>query len=334
MLPVKSTFQKMQRIVRDTAQILEKKVNLTVSGEETELDKTVLEHLGDPLVHIIRNAVDHGIESPEARRAAGKSETGTIFLSAYHQGGRLVIEVKDDGAGINAEVLKKKAVEKGILRPGQAISEKDALNLIFHAGFSTKAQVTEVSGRGVGMDVVRTNIEKLSGEVQISTVLGAGTTFKIFLPLTLAIIDGMVIRSATERFVIPLAQVHESLRPAKTDIQYNTGFGEVLLLRGENLPLYRLNRLLGVKSGTIREPHDGIAIVVRVSEKPFAVLVDDIIGQTQIVIKRLGMELSHIKGFSGSAILGDGRPALILELPELILKNVVTHTNPLKEGAA
>jgi two-component system chemotaxis sensor kinase CheA len=334
MLPVKTTFQKMQRIVRDTSQALGKKVNLVLSGEETELDKTVLEYLGDPLVHIIRNAVDHGIESNAARIAAGKPEAGTVHLSAYHQGGRLAIEIKDDGGGINADVLRKKALEKGILRPGQTISERDAIHLIFHAGFSTKEQVTDVSGRGVGMDVVRTNIEKLSGEIEISTKLGQGTTFKIFLPLTLAIIDGMVVKSRNDRFIIPLAHVHESLRPRPDDIQFNTGFGEVLLLRGENLPLYRLSRLIGEKSTGGKDTKDGIAIIVRATNQPFAVFVDDIVGQTQIVIKQLGRELAYLKGFSGSAILGDGRPALILELPDLIQKNVAPTTSPLKEGAA
>jgi two-component system chemotaxis sensor kinase CheA len=324
MLPVKTTFQKMQRIVRDTAQVLSKKVNLSLAGEETELDKTVLEHLGDPLVHIIRNAVDHGIESTEKRRKAGKSETGNVSLSAYHQGGRLVIEVKDDGGGIDTKVLTQKAIEKGIVRPGQTLTEKEAIHLIFHPGFSTKAQVTEVSGRGVGMDVVKTNIEKLSGDIEISTVLGEGTTFKIFLPLTLAIIDGMVVKCSDERFILPLAHVHESLRPAPADMQFNTGFGEVLLLRGENLPLYRLNRLLGHKVDPKRDPYDGIAIVVRATGKAFAVFVDDIIGQSQIVIKSLGAELAHLKGFSGSAILGDGRPSLILEMPELIQKYTVS----------
>ena len=321
MVPVKTTFQKMQRIVRDTAQALGKKVTLHVTGEETELDKTVLEYLGDPLVHIIRNSVDHGIESAEKRRAAGKPEGGTVRLSAYHQSGRLVIEIVDDGGGIPTKVLIAKAIEKGILKPGATLSEKEAVNLIFHPGFSTKAQVTEVSGRGVGMDVVRTNIEKLRGEIQIETALGVGTTMKIFLPLTLAIIDGMVVRSGEERYVLPLAHVHESLKPGPNDVQFRSGLGEILILRGENLPLFRLEKLLGLKSSVkTGAPAEGIAIVVRAAGRPFAVIVDDIIGQNQIVIKRLGPEVAHLKGFGGSAILGDGRPSLILELSELAQK--------------
>jgi two-component system, chemotaxis family, sensor kinase CheA len=333
MVPVKQTFQKMQRIVRDTAQVLGKKVTLHLQGEDTELDKTVLEHLGDPLVHIIRNAVDHGIESAEKRKEKGKIDGGNVYLSSYHQGGKLVIEVKDDGGGINTQVLTQKAIEKGILKPGTVLPEKDAVNLIFHAGFSTKAQVTEVSGRGVGMDVVKTNIEKLSGEIQITTVLGEGTTFKVFLPLTLAIIDGMTVKCGNDRFVLPLAHVHETLKPEEADIQFATGLGEILILRGENLPLFRLDKLLNQKPDPKKKQNEGIAVVVRATEKPFAVFVDDIIGQNQIVIKKLGLELSNLRGFGGSAILGDGRPSLILELPELIQKNQSTSKSEVRRSA-
>jgi len=318
MVPVKSTFQKMQRIVRDTAQVLDKKVTLHLAGEETELDKTVLEHLGDPLVHIIRNSVDHGIESAEKRLAAGKPENGNVHLTATHQGGKPVIEVKADGGGIPTQVCVQKAIEKGILKAGATPSEKEAVNLIFHPGFSTKAEVTEVSGRGVGMDVVKTNIEKLQGEIQVETVAGKGTTMRISLPLTLAIIDGMVVRDGNERYVIPLAHVHESLKPGAKDIQKTTGLGEILVLRGENLPLFRLAKMLGLRTEAKKpNDHEGIAIVVRATDQPFAVFVDDIIGQSQIVIKKLGQEISNLRGVSGSAILGDGRPSLILELPEL-----------------
>lgn len=317
MVPLKQTFQKMQRIVRDTSNLLGKKVNLALSGEETELDKTVLEALGDPLVHLIRNAVDHGIESNEKRIAAGKNESGTVLLSAYHQGGKLVIEVKDDGGGIDPDRLIAKAREKGILKPGQTLTREQGINLIFHAGFSTKAEVTEVSGRGVGMDVVRTNIEALQGEIQVKTELGKGTTFLIILPLTLAIIDAMVVALDKQRFVIPLAHVHESYRAAANDVKRISGVGEILLLRGENLPLYRLSHLVGYKREE-KAATEGIALISRVGESPFAILVDDILGQHQVVIKKLGLEAQHLKGFSGSAILGDGRPSLILELSELI----------------
>ena len=324
MVPLKQTFQKMQRIVRDTSSALGKKVNLILEGEETEVDKTVLEALSDPLVHLIRNAVDHGIESPEDRVAKGKIETGEVVLRAYHQGGRLVIEVRDNGGGIPAERLKQKAIEKGILRANQVITEKEAIHLIFHPGFSTKAQVTEVSGRGVGMDVVKTNIEQLQGEIQIETILGKGSIFKIFLPLTLAIIDGMIIRCGDEKFIIPLSHVHETVKVEATSVTYATRIGEVLFLRGENLPVVRLGKALG-KQKRPNEQNEEIAIIVRNLSQPFAVFVDDVIGQHQVVIKKLGAEIQNLKGYTGSAILGDGKPALILELGELVSPNSSTR---------
>ena len=322
MVPLKQTFQKMQRIVRDTSQVLGKKVNLVLEGEDTEVDKTVLESLSDPLVHLIRNAVDHGVENPADRLAKGKPEAGTVHLRAFHQSGRLVIEVKDNGGGISGERLAQKAAEKGILRPGQTLTEKESIHLIFHPGFSTKAQVTEVSGRGVGMDVVKTNIEQMQGEILVDTVLGEGSTFKIVLPLTLAIIEGMIVRSGEEKFVIPLTHVHESVKIDKKDLKFATGIGEVLLLRGENIPAVRLTQLLdkGKKIEGSNEL-DQIAIVVRTQGEPFAVLVNDIIGQHEVVVKKLGTEVQHLRGYSGSAILGDGKPALILELSDLIQQN-------------
>ncbi len=318
MIPLKTTFQKMQRIVRDTAGLLEKKVTLQLEGEETEVDKTVLESLSDPLVHLIRNAVDHGIELPADRVAKGKPANGTVALKAYHQSGKLVIEVIDDGGGIPADRLRAKAIERGILKPNQVISDQEAVELVFHPGFSTKAQVTEVSGRGVGMDVVKTNIEKMQGEVLVETEVGKGSTFKIILPLTMAIIDGMVVRCEGERFVIPRSHVHESIKLQEKDIQFATGTGEVLFLRGENLPIVRLSGALSRKTVSRKVLANQIAIIVRTQEKPFAAIVDDIIGQHQVVIKKLGNELQGVKGFSGSAILGDGRPALILELGDLL----------------
>ena len=319
MVPLKQTFQKMQRIVRDTSAALGKKVQLVLEGEETEVDKTVLESLSDPLVHLIRNAVDHGIESPEERLAKGKSDSGRIVLKASHQGGKLQIKIVDDGGGINPARIRQKAIEKGILRPGQEISDRDAIQLIFHPGFSTKAQVTEVSGRGVGMDVVKTNIEHLSGEVLVDTEVDHGSNFKIILPLTLAIIDGMIIRAGEERFIIPLSHVHESVKPEKADIKQTTGLGEVLMLRGENLPIFRLSKVLGrSRKSQASQPSEKIAIIIRYGNKPFAAMVDDIIGQHQVVIKKLGAEIQSIRGYSGSAILGDGKPAIILELNDLL----------------
>lgn len=321
MVPVKSTFQKMQRIVRDTAKALNKEVNLVLLGEETELDKTVLEKINDPLVHLIRNSVDHGIESSEMRTLSGKSSKGQVTLSAFHQSGKLCIEVKDDGGGLDPEKLKKKAIEKGILKPNASLSDKEAFNLIFAAGFSTKDQVTDVSGRGVGMDVVRTNIQELSGEILIDSVKGVGTSFKIILPLTLAIIDGMTVSFSGEKYVIPLVHVHETLQPLQKNIQKTSGLGEILMLRGENLPLYRLGDFFGIQSSLANQ--EMIALVIRTNQVSFAVLVDDILGQYQVVVKQLGRELENQKGISGSTILGDGRPALILEPVDLTQRKIV-----------
>lgn len=317
MVPIKQNFQKMQRIVRDTGSALGKKVNFSFFGEETEVDKTVLENLSDPLVHLVRNAVDHGIEKPELRIASKKPECGEIALSATHQGGSLVIEIRDDGAGIDANRLRQKALEKGILKQDASISDKEAYELIFHSGFSTKEVVTDVSGRGVGMDVVKTNIEQLQGEIQIETELGKGTCFRIRLPLTLAIIDGLIIRSQTERYVVPLSHVHESLRLQASDLHFMTGVGEMLLLRGEKIPLFRLSSLLS-KNGQAHLTQEATAIVIRNDDHAFSIVVDDIVSQSQIVIKQLGPEHRDLRGISGSAILGDGKPALILELSELV----------------
>lgn len=330
MVPVKPTFQKMQRIVRDTAQALNKDVVFKLSGEETELDKTVLEKINDPLVHLIRNSVDHGIESADLRVSNGKKAQGEVQLNAYHQSGKLVIEVKDDGGGLDAEKLRNVAIKKGILKTTQTLSEQESWNLIFAPGFSTKDQVTDVSGRGVGMDVVRTNIQELSGEIQIHSEKGKGTTFKIILPLTLAIIDGMVVEIAKEKYVVPLSHVHESLKPEANQVQFNTGLGEVLLLRGENLPIYRLANLLNKKSQSAAD--NSIAIVIRTGKEPFALLVDDIIGQYQVVIKQLGPELQNLKGFSGSTILGDGRPSLIIEPLDLVKARGKILTKPQELG--
>lgn len=282
----------------------------------------MLEKINDPLVHLIRNSVDHGIENSELRVTRGKAAKGSVDLIATHQAGKLVLEVKDDGGGLDAEKLKKKAIEKGILKPETNLTEREAYNLVFAPGFSTKEQVTDVSGRGVGMDVVRTNILELGGEIQIESELGKGTCFRITLPLSLAIIDAMVLTTSNEKFVIPLNHVYETLSPEQKMIQKNSGLGDILLLRGENLPLFRLGDFFGLKSS--KRPDEMIAMVVRTGARPFAMLVDDILGQYQVVIKQLGPELAGIKGVSGSTILGDGKPALIIE-PQDLLKRKLTN---------
>jgi two-component system chemotaxis sensor kinase CheA len=316
MMPLKPTFQKMQRIVRDTSTALGKDVNLILTGEETEVDKTILECLTDPLVHIIRNSVDHGIEVSEKRLERGKPSAGTVELKAFHQSGKLVIQIKDDGGGIDTERLKTKAIERGVLTAGKELTHQEALHLIFHPGLSTKAEVTDISGRGVGMDVVKTNVEKIQGEIEIESQSGKGSCFTIILPLTLAIVDAMIIREGDAKFVLPLAQVQESLILDPSNIKTARERDEILLLRDQTLPLFRLSKLLGVP--TKKTVTDQMIVVSHAGNFSFAVVVDEIIEQTQIVIKTLGSELRNLQGFSGSTILGDGHPALILELIDLV----------------
>lgn len=320
MVPIKPSFQKMQRIVRDTSQLLDKEVILITKGDDTELDKTVLESITDPLVHLIRNSVDHGIEKAVDRITVGKPMQGKIELKAYHQSGRLIIEISDDGAGIDQAKIKEKALSKGLVKSVDSLSEQDCLDLIFSPGFSTKESVTEVSGRGIGMDVVKSNIENLGGEITIQSKTGEGSTFKLSLPLTLAIVDGMVLSVCSQKYVIPLSHIHETLQPKPEQLHYSSDLGLVLMLRGENIPLIRLGDFFGLRGQLAEE--DMIAILIRSGQKPFAVLVDDIIGQQQIVVKQLSPDLQGIKGISGTTILGDGKPYMILEPQELLLRKI------------
>jgi len=316
MMPIKQMFQKMQRIVRDTSKSLGKEVELHLAGEETEIDKTVLEQLGDPLVHIVRNAVDHGLESNEERLAAGKSAVGNVYLSASHRAGHVMIEVREDGKGLDPNKLTEKAKAKGLISPDTKLSPEQAYKLIFLPGFSTKEQVTDVSGRGVGMDVVKTNISSLQGRVEIETDLGKGTSFQIFLPLTLAIIDSIVVQVDDNRFVVPLNQVSEFFRPQESDITNVYGRHELVTLRDEHLPTFSLSSLMKRETET-KPTWMQTALVIREGSGNFAVNVDRVIAQQQVVIKPLGAELKGKTGIMGSAILGDGRPALILDLFEL-----------------
>lgn len=328
MIPVKSTFQKMQRIVRDTATLLNKDVNLTLFGEDTELDKSVLENINDPLVHLIRNSVDHGIENAEKRLASGKSAQGHVALKAFHRSGRLVIEVIDDGGGLDANRLKNIALEKGIIKATDVLSDSECYKLIFAPGFSTKQEVTEVSGRGVGMDVVKTNIEKMGGEIHLESALGKGTTIRITLPLTMAIVDGLVTTYNNQKYIVPLSHIHETLKPNPTQIYKEKNLGTVLMLRNENLPLYYLGDFFNEKRN--QDECDMIALVFRSENKPFAILVDDILAQQQVVVKRLSADMQGIKGVSGTTILGDGKPSLILEPNDLLLRPISKIENNLK----
>lgn len=335
MLPLKQTFQKMQRIVRDTSAELGKEIQLIMQGEDTEIDKTVIEKLSDPLIHIIRNAVDHGIESPAEREANGKPRVGRIYLRAFHSAGKIVIQIKDDGRGLNPQFLIKKAIEKGLIASDAVLSDPEAKNLIFLPGFSTKTESTDISGRGVGMDVVKTNIEKvLRGEVTIDSELGQGTQLNIQLPLTLAIIDGMIVSVGTQRYIVPLFQIHESLRLSKEVINRSTGLGCLLNMRGLEIPIYRMGDLLGAHSLSLKPLEKCIAIVVRIAGQSIAIAVDDIMTQHQVVIKSLGQEMRGIKGFAGGAILGDGKAAIILDLPDLIANaNYRKQSQPMRSVA-
>jgi len=315
MVPIGPTFQKMARLVRDVARKAGKQVNLTISGEDTELDKTVIQHIHDPLVHMVRNAVDHGIESPAERRAAGKPECGQIHLAASHQGGNIVIEISDDGKGLDADALVVKAIEKGLIGPDEELNEQQAYALIFAPGFSTATQVTDISGRGVGMDVVRRNIEQLRGKVEISSKKGHGATFAIHLPLTLAIIDGMIIRVGGERFIIPTIAVEQFMRPRAEQISIVQQRGEILNVRGRLVPLVQLGELFDL-TGRIA-PWEAMVVIARCEEGQIGLVVEELIGQQQVVIKPLGERFRHVRGISGAAILGDGRVGLILEMSGL-----------------
>ncbi len=318
MVPVRSTFQKMARLVRDLAKKSGKRVNFSMTGEDTELDKSVVDQIGDPLVHMVRNAVDHGIEdSPEARRAAGKGPDGRIQLRAYHKGGNIYIEIVDDGCGLDREKILAKAKERGLISDGESMSDREVFSLIFEPGFSTAKQVTAVSGRGVGMDVVRRNVEALHGQVEIRSEKGKGSTITMRLPLTLAIIDGMVVRVAEEQYIIPTLSIVRSVRPEAGQVETVLGRGEVLKLHGNLLPLFRMHQLFALE-GAQRDTTRALAVVVEDDGKQTALLVDELVGQQQIVIKSLGGALQGTPGLSGGAIMPDGTVGLILDVSGLV----------------
>jgi two-component system chemotaxis sensor kinase CheA len=312
MVPIRSVMQKMTRLVRDLATAQDKQVQLHLSGEDTELDRNIVEELADPLLHMMRNAVDHGIESPAERQAQGKSAQGQIHLQAAHQGGGILISIRDDGKGLDSAKILNKARQRGLIPADSAPNEKDTYSLIFLPGFSTADNVTEISGRGVGMDVVRGGINKLRGRVDIDSVPGQGTTFNIYLPLTLAIIDGMLVGVGQERFIVPTLAIRESLRPLPGMVSTVQGKGEVISVRGKLIPLVRLSDKLGL-SCVAKDPCDGIVVVVDSGARSRALLVDSLIGKQEVVIKSLGDTFKHQKGMSGAAIMGDGRVALIID---------------------
>ena len=315
MLPVEFAFSRFPRMVRDLAARLDKKVRLRTSGEATELDKGVIEKIVDPLVHLVRNSIDHGLESPAERSAAGKDETGTISLNAQHQGGHIVIEITDDGRGLDRERILRKAAERG-LPIGENPTDAQVWDLVFHPGFSTAEQLTDLSGRGVGMDVVKKNIAALGGQVEIRSKKGTGTTVSIRLPLTLAILDGMTVAVGGEVFILPLNSVIESLQPAAGDIRTIAGEARVLRVREDYLPLLDLAAQYGLSGGSrIGAP---IAVVVEADGQRLSLEVDELLGQQQVVVKNLEANYRRVQGISGATILGDGRVALIVDVGGLL----------------
>jgi two-component system chemotaxis sensor kinase CheA len=320
MVNLKGTFQKMTRLVRDVSQKAGKPIEVVTEGEDVELDRNVVEAITDPLVHMIRNACDHGIDDPAERRALGKPPVGRVTLRAYHAGGSIVIEIADDGRGLRREKLIAKAKSKGLLPADldeSSVPDSEVFALIFLPGFSTAEKVTDLSGRGVGMDVVRRNIEALRGKVEIRSTPGQGTTFLMRLPLTMAIIDGMVVRVGAQRFVLPTLSIQQSFRPRADEVKTVVGAGEMVQVRGSMLPIHRLARVLDLHDG-LEQITDALLIVLEADDSRFCLLVDEILGQHQVVIKTLDHTGQRLRGVSGGAILGDGRVALILDVSQVV----------------
>ena len=324
MVPLKPTFQKMARIVRDLARKSGKKVSFTTEGEDTEIDRNMVDVINDPLVHLVRNAVDHGIESPDIREKEKKPKEGAVHLLAYHSAGSVVVEMKDDGKGLDKEKITEKAVSKGFIETGKGMSENEIFSLIFEPGFSTADKVTEVSGRGVGLDVVKRGIQALRGRIDISSEPGKGTTLSLRLPLTLAITDGMLVKVGEERYIVPTVNIYLSFRPQSDALFTVQGRGEMVMLRGELMSLYRLHNLFNVK-GAIKDPTKGLLIIMSDGNRRYALLVDELISQQQVVAKPLGDGIGKIPGVFGGAILGDGNVGLILDPPGIssLAKQVV-----------
>ncbi|QFY89092.1 chemotaxis protein CheA [Magnetovirga frankeli] len=318
MLPISFTFSRFPRLVHDLSAKLGKQIELKMSGENTEVDKTVIEKIGDPLVHLVRNSIDHGLEGPEERRAAGKPETGTVQLNAFHKGGNIIIEIRDDGRGLNRDRIEQKAIERGLIEAEHSLSDKQIYELIFQPGFSTADAVSDLSGRGVGMDVVRRNINELGGSIEIESTPGQGSAIIIRLPLTLAILDGQSIAVGDETYIIPLVSIVESIQMRKHMINLVAGRGETFKLRDEYLPIIRLHQLFGISSARSRDLGGGLLVVVEGEGRRCGLFVDDLLGQQQVVIKSLEANYKRVEGISGATILGDGSVALILDIPGLI----------------
>lgn len=317
MIPISFAFNRFPRLVHDLSKKTGKEIELIISGEQTELDKTVMEQIGDPLVHLVRNAADHGIESAEIRIAAGKPAKGTITLDAYHQGGNIVIEVCDDGAGINRDVIFAKAVEKNLIDVKDVLSDSQVYDLLFEAGFSTAAEITDISGRGVGMDVVKRNIQSLGGRIQVESTQGKGSTFKVNLPLTLAILDGQLVKVGSEVYIIPLIAIVESLQVESDLVNRVSGDMVLYRLREDNVPVLPIYQLFEL-SAECKEVDNALLVVVEADGQKVGLMVDDLLAQQQVVIKSLADNYQQVDGISGATILGDGSVAMILDIPGMI----------------
>jgi two-component system chemotaxis sensor kinase CheA len=317
MIPIKTLFGRFPRLVRDLTAAIGKQAVLETYGEETELDKTVIEKIGDPLTHLVRNAVDHGLETPEERARAGKPERGCVRLEAYQEGGSIYIEVADDGKGLDRDRIVAKAVQNGLIGAEQVLTDEEAFGLVFRPGLSTAEKITEVSGRGVGMDVVKRNVEALGGSITIQSDRGRGTTFRIKLPLTLAIMDGQTVCVGDQVYLLPLTAIVESIRPTRAALASVLGRGETVTVRGQVVPVIRLHELFGVRPRT-RELTEALVVIVEHEGRLAAIGVDDLLGQQQVVIKSLEQNFEKVEGVAGATILGDGRVALILDVPGLV----------------
>ena len=318
MIPFRATFQKMARVVRDISGKNGKAIDFITYGKETEVDRNLVDIINDALMHMVRNSVDHGIEAPEVRKQAGKPEKGRVVLSAFHSGGNVVIEIKDDGKGLDRPKIVKKAIEKGLIKSDESMSDSDVFNLVFLPGFSTADQITDISGRGVGMDVVKTSIESLRGRIDITSMPGNGCCFSIKVPLTLAVTDGMLIKVGAQRYIIPTANIYLTFRPKIEDIFTMAGRGEMVMLHQKMIPVFRLHKIFSI-SNAVENPWDSLFVVIDDGDnKHCAVLVDELLGQQQIVAKPLGSALGKIEGISGGAILGDGKVGLIIDTREII----------------
>jgi len=337
MVPLKATFNKMARLVRDVSRKVGKNVNFVTEGEDTEIDRNLVNIINDPLVHMVRNAVDHGIESPAQRAQCGKPEYGTVQLLAYHSAGSVVVEIRDDGQGLNRDVLLANARKKGLISDPtdsaeRTFSDREVFNLIFEPGFSTAEVVTDVSGRGVGMDVVKKNIESLRGQVEIKSEFGRGSVFKMSLPLTLAIIDGMVVRVGSETYVIPTVSIIRSIKPDGKNLSTVLNKGEIVTLQGSLIPLYRMARFYHIDDAQ-QDPEDAVVVIVEDEERQAGLLVDELIGRQQVVIKSLGETMKDIPGISGGAIMPDGRVGLIIDVGGLVKFANNGHVGEAQEDA-